>query len=191
MFQRTIWFLSTQATAKHRVFPSGAVSSSPAPPPHLAPHSSTPPSSSFTPFQQWPHFPAVMLEALGTTCRRTEDAAEERGCCDMPPPVCLHPCTHTHTDRTPQNQCLGYHVKKKGTFLTSPRATAAPITSHSHTRAQGAFNWDYINSINSIPTLQKEFKDEPNNRRTISSVITCPQTGLSRHTGCWRPIPPN
>lgn len=71
--------------------------------------------------------------------------------------------------------------------MTRPGDTAVPIASHStHTCAQRMLNLDYINSM---PTLQKDFKNEPNNRRTISSVIPCFQVGLSRHIGGWFPNP--
>lgn len=95
MFQRTIWFLSTQATAKHRVFPFGAVSSSPAPPHHPSPHSSAPclPPSPLPVVALPLHHDAGITGDHG---HPSEGTAEERGRCVMPPTTRLHPCTHTH-----------------------------------------------------------------------------------------------
>jgi len=90
VFQHTIWFLSTQATAKHRVFPSGAASSSLAPPPHSGSPLLHSPSSSFAPS-------ATMLEAPGTAAappRMRQKSGDAEACC---PPGSSHPYTLPHS----------------------------------------------------------------------------------------------
>lgn len=168
MFQRTIWFLSTQATAKHRVFPPGAV------------------SSSFVPFQWQLRLPVpLMARGGGDHSHPTTGSPEEQGCCVVLPSVSCT-CVHRWTASLITN-VWGITLKNKCVLEWSRSCCSAHHISLTHTCAQGMFNLDYINSM---PTLQKDFKNVPNNRRTISSVISCSQVGLSMHIRCWSPVPP-
>lgn len=100
----------------------------------------------------------------------------------------LHTCTHTRRGTASLiTNVWGITLKNKCVLEWSRSCGSAHHISLMHTCAQGVFNLDYINSV---PTLQKDFKNAPNNRRTISSIISCSQVGLFMHIRCWSPIPP-
>lgn len=97
MFQRTIWFLSTQATAKHTAFPPGAACSSRLPlsllPLHQAPRS---PSSSFAHLSySLASRHATLALVLETTHGPIKNASEEWEHHSIQPYVCPK---HTHWD---------------------------------------------------------------------------------------------
>lgn len=156
------------------------MSSSLAPNPHPAPHSSAshvPPlplsSSNFTSLSQW------WLEAVETKTTPTkvhQKSGDAALCC--PPWAHTPTLVCTHTQRGCITNVWGITLKDKCALEWSRSCCSVHHILLAHTCTQGAFSLDYINPV---PILQKDFKEVPNNRRTNCSFISCSQAGLSMH----------
>lgn len=148
-------------------------------PPHLLPS---------TPFQQQLHLPVpLMAWSSGNHNHPTKGAAEELSRAALRELTHLHTCVYTHTQRdcVPHHRCI---TLKHQCVLEWPRSCCSVHhVSLTHTCAQRVFSLDYINSV---PTLQKDFKNVPNNRRTNSSFICCSHAGPFIDIRRWSPIPP-
>lgn len=126
-------------------------------------------SSSFIPFQAAASFHTRMLRAPRTTVAPLRVQQKSGEATSYHPTMSMHPCVCRQTWRAsiPHHQSSGYPVRATRFLGLSRSRCSAHHISLRHTCAQGAFTLDYINSM---PTLQKDFQNEPNNGRTISSV---------------------